>query len=259
MKTKRYKPHKTKRNKPRKHRHKPHKTKRNKPSKHRHKPHKTRHNMRKYRKLHHLHKYSKAGRIQNNNRVRLFDASQNISPAEVYIDDPANFQPLPLHFFQNNSLNSNTSSEEDYYLNSPGEEPPPLTDEEFGNMFANVNTSSYRNYWLEYLNTVKNKIKDVINDEIFMHEYSIEWLLLTYDNENQTISNPNIQIPPDILRQHNDTLYNMGSQNGFPTQRELTNVEFNIWLDLVKNEIMDQRYGESQEPREYFSASDDED
>ena len=86
--------------------------------------------MRKYRKLHHLHRYSKAGRIQNNNRVRLFDdASQNISPAEVYIDDPANFQPLPLHFFQNNSLNSNTSSEEDYYVDSPGEEPPPLTDD----------------------------------------------------------------------------------------------------------------------------------
>ena len=248
MKTKRYKHHKT----------------RNKPHKHRYKPHKTRHKMRKYRKLHKLHRYSKAGRIQNNDRVRLFDGSpQNISPAEIYIDDPANFQPLPVHFFQNNSLNSNTSSEEDYYLNPPGEEPPPATEEELNEMLANFNTNfdanSYRNYWLEYLNTVKNKIRDVINDEVFMHEYSIENVLLTYDNENLTISNPNIQIPPDILRQHNDTLYNMGAQYGFPTQRELTNVEFNIWLDLVKNEIMDQRYGESQEPREYFSASDDED
>ena len=213
--------------------------------------HKTNYKPRKPSKSRKHHRYSKAGRLQNNDRFILFDGSpQNISPAEIYIDDPANFQPLPVIFSQTNSLSSNESVIS---------EPPPLTDEDFGNIFTNFDTSLHRNYWLEYLNTVKNKIRDVINDHVFMHDYSIENVLLTYDNENLTISNTNIQIPPDILRQHNDTLYNMGAQNGFPIQRELTNAEFNIWLDLVKNEIMDQRYGESQEPREYFSASDDED
>ena len=250
MKTKRHRHHKTNNTK-------------NKPRKHRHRHHKTRHKMRKYHKQHTLHRHSKAGRLSNEDRFRLFnDSPQNISPAEIYADDALNFQPLPVIFSQNNSVNSNTSSDEDYYLDPPGEEPPPLSDEEFNNMFTSFlpfEGNSYRNYWLEYLNTVKNKIRDVINDNVFMHEYSIENVLLTYDTENQTISNPYIKIPEDILREHNNALYNMGRHNGFPIQRELTNTEFNIWLDLVKDQIMDQRYGESQEPREYFSAPSDED
>ena len=53
----------------------------------------------------------------------------------------------------------------------------------------------------------------IINDQVFMHEYSIEWLLLSYDNENQTIS---------VRRKFS------GNQGSFPLDEFITSINEEI-------------------------------